>query len=69
MSDGTSLETIPAFFVVQDCNCGCVETPVKKPDGSAIPPIPKVERKNSTTLAQKQLSKCVQASFDCEKDV
>ena len=39
-------------FAVGDCNCGCVETPVKKPDDWAIPPIPKVERGDSTILPQ-----------------
>ena len=31
-------------FVEGYCNCGCVETPVKKPDDWAIPPISKVEQ-------------------------
>ena len=30
-----------------DCNCGCVETPVKKPDDWAIPPIPKLSEKTA----------------------
>ena len=36
---------------VEDCNCGCVETPVKKPDDWAIPPIPKVEPEDKQDLA------------------
>ena len=51
-------------FVVGDCNCGCVETPVKKPDDWAIPPIPIVERGDSTILPQEQLIRSEQASFE-----
>ena len=40
------------IFAVGDCNCGCVQTPVKKPDDWAIPPSPKVEREDSTILLQ-----------------
>ena len=50
-------------FAVEDCNCGCVETPVKKPDDWAIPPIPKVEREDSTILPEEQLISSAQASF------
>ena len=51
-------------FAVGDCNCGCVEPPVKKPDDWAIPPIPKVEREDSTILPQEQLISSEQASFE-----
>ena len=47
-----------------DCNCGCVETPVKKPDDWAIPPSPKVEREDSTIMLQGQLISSAQASFE-----
>ena len=47
-------------FAVGDFNYGCVETPGKKPDDWAIPPIPKVERQDSTIL----LSSSAQASFE-----
>ena len=40
------------IFAVGDCICGCVETPVKKPDDWAIPPFPKVEREDSAILPQ-----------------
>ena len=51
-------------FAVGDCNCGCVETPVKKSDDWAIPPIPKVEREDSVILPQEQLMSSAQASFE-----
>ena len=50
-------------FAVGDCNCGCVVTPEKKPDDRAIPPIPKVERGDSTILPQEQVISSAQASF------
>ena len=40
------------------------ETPVKKPDDWAIPPIPKVEREDSTILPQEQLISSAHASFE-----
>ena len=51
-------------FAVGDCNCGCVETPGKKPDDWAIPPIPKVEREDRTILPQEQLISSARASFE-----
>ena len=54
----------PRVFAVGDCNYGYVETPVKKPDDWAIPPIPKVEREDRTILPQEQLSSSAQASFE-----
>ena len=54
----------PRVFAVGDCNCGSVETPVKKSDDWAIPPIPKVEREDSTILLQGQLISSTQASFE-----
>ena len=47
----------PRLFAVGDCNCGCVETPVKKPDDWAIPPIPKIEREDSTILPQELIAR------------
>ena len=37
---------------------------MKKPDDGAIPPIPKVERGDSTILPQEQLTSPAQASFE-----
>ena len=54
----------PRVFAVEDCNCGCVETAVKKPDDRAIPPFPKVERGDSTILPQEHLISSEQASFE-----
>ena len=34
----------PRVFAVDNCNCGCVETPVKKPDDWAIPPFPTIHQ-------------------------
>ena len=51
-------------FVVGDCNRGCVETPVKKPDDWAIPPIPQVQREDSAILPQEQLVSSAQVLFE-----
>ena len=64
MSDWNVFGDYSRVFAVGDCNCGCVETPVKKPDDWAIPPTPKVEREDSTILPQEQLISSAQASFE-----
>ena len=51
-------------YSLEDCNCGCVETPVKKPDDRAIPPTPRVEREDSTILPLEQLISSAQAPFE-----
>ena len=51
-------------FAVGDCNCGCRETPVKKPDDWAIPQIPKVELEDRTILPQEQVISSEQVSFE-----